>query len=194
MSTHRGMIMGPLALALAAAIPASASAQSEFYAEAPPFTIHSERESHACSMANSWQHRDAGTIMLIVLESGEGEDEFSSIAFTIEESRKPAGESGTQDLAIYFLDNDGVEIDAGWGEREFIYQPDGELGKGHLFLFNFYGDQNRTQAMADISNSKAVSFYMDGELLAAMPLEGAGPAVELLKECAANLTTPQDGT
>lgn len=93
--------------------------------------------------------------------------------------------AGSLPLVVVFRaadDRDDGGFDEGWGARQFSYA---RTGQDVLFSTRFTGERNVEQILADLSSNRSLGLFQGREAIIAYRLDGLGPAIAQLKDCAA---------
>ena len=169
------------AVAVAALVlPGSALAQATddfgqpIYARAGDWNVRVMKTSHpGC---HAYRNSNVGLFGVAYGQSGG-----AMLSFTLPgtQSRGPS----TRELAIFFGGQAG-RPDKPWGERPFNLVP---METGATMYFS---DILPVAFLDDFAANATIRVYADNKLLATLPLDGAGPAIAKLRECAASVAVP----
>jgi hypothetical protein len=96
--------------------------------------------------------------------------------------QSPLPQSGSMNLQLVFLDNGDQKWDDGWGPRQVNYVRTGDVVQ---FTTRFVGEKNVRQVLADLSSSKRIGLLDKREPVIAYFLDGFGPTLAQLRDCAA---------
>ena len=168
-----------IAASAAIALSTSARAQDDFeqrfYARVGDWQVRKLKTAHAG--CHTYRSTPAGNLYGMTY----GQNRAAMLSFTLP-NVVTKGRT-TRELEIRFVGGAAAREQT-WGKHDFNAV---EMDSGGTIFLSGLVAVNILDAFAA---SSALRVYADGQLFAALPLDGAGPAIAKLRECAAAVAAP----